>query len=87
MEKSENEVIVKLHEPIEWGSMGHIEQLIIKAPRGKHMAHLPNNPSMKDIAKVAAKASGYEESLLGELHIRDFQKVLEVTANFLGNGE
>lgn len=91
MEKSENknknEVTIQLFDPIEWGSKGLIEELVIKAPRGKHMAHLPAQPAMKDLAKVAAKASGYEEAFLGELHIKDYQKVIEVTSAFLDAGE
>lgn len=88
MEKqNSNEVIIKLHEPIQWSkNEDEITELKIKAPRGKHLATLPKDYAIKDLARVAAKASGYEEALLGELHMKDYLKVIEVTTSFLEDG-
>ena len=85
--EAKTEVTLKLKFPIEWGKDGEIKELTIKAPRGKHLQYLPKDYAIKDLAKVAAKASGYEEALLGELHMKDYLKVIEVTTSFLEDGE
>ena len=86
-ESPKNEITIKLFDPITWGSQGEITELVIKAPRGKHLQTLPKDYAIKDVARVAAKASGIEEALLGELHMKDYLKVIEVTQSFLDDGQ
>lgn len=76
------EIAVKLVEPITFGSET-ISEVVLKAPRGKHLKLLPPNPALKDILTMASKVSGVSGAVIDEMCAADVIAIAEAMGELL----
>lgn len=79
-------IVVKLKEPIEFGSRT-IEELVIRKPKAKDMRKFPLNPQMGDMLDLASVLAGEPTSVLDELSVPDMTRIIEVIGDFLGDSQ
>lgn len=76
------EVVVKLVEPITFGSET-VSEVVLKSPRGKHLKLLPPNPALKDILNMASKVSGVSGAVIDEMCSTDVIAIAEAMGELL----
>lgn len=81
-----NVIVVKLREPIEFGSRV-VEELSIRKPKAKDMRKFPMNPAMGDMLDLASVLAGEPTSVIDELSVPDMTSVIEVIGDFLGSSQ
>lgn len=82
MAPRKKEVVVKLVEPITFGSET-IKEVVLKAPKGKHLKLLPPNPALKDILNMASKVSGVSSAVIDEMCSTDVIAIAEAMGELL----
>lgn len=79
-------ITIKLEDPIQFGQET-ISELVLQVPKAKHIKEInAQNPSIKDILKIASKLSLVSEVALDELSIDDMIKVSDAVGNLVGSG-
>lgn len=79
-------ITIKLSDPIQFGQET-ITEIKLQVPRAKHIKDInAQNPTIRDILKVASKLSLISETALDELTIEDMVKVSDAVGNLLGSG-
>lgn len=82
MAPRKKEVVIKLVEPITFGSET-VKEVVLKSPRGKHLKLLPPNPALKDILMMASKVSGVSSAVFDEMCSTDVIAIAEAMGELL----
>ena len=82
--------IIKLHEPVEDGSVT-ISEIEIHEPRGKTIRKYDIDSNIyryknDDLIKMAAECSKYTDRIFDKLCSRDIHKIMAVMTGFLFSG-
>ena len=77
-----SEKVVKLREPIQFGSET-ITELKFKKPKAKHFRKLSTSDGMDATLTLASKLCDQTPSVLDELSVDDMAEVIEVIDGFL----
>jgi hypothetical protein len=79
-------VTIKLVEPIEQGNETITEIVLVK-PKGKHFKKLPMEPvHVSDLWPFTCAICNQPPSVLDELVLEDFMKLMEEVGNFIPDG-
>ncbi len=76
------EKVLKLKEPIQFGSESITELTFVKM-KAKHLRGLPDKPKMDDLLNLAGKVCGQTPRVMDELGMEDAMAVLEIVSAFL----
>ncbi|PSJ23577.1 phage tail assembly protein [Halomonas sp. ND22Bw] len=80
------ETVVKLDQPIEYGSE-KIHELVIRRPKAKDFRELPAEPDMGDILTFAGDLASQPPSVIDELDVADMMKVVDAVGKFMPGGQ
>lgn len=72
----------KLNYPIEWGDQT-IEEITLKRPKAKHIAHLSEKSGLGDILRVISKVSGHSQAVINELDGQDATALADLMGELL----
>lgn len=78
-------VIYKLQKPFKFGDT-LFEQLVIQAPKTKHLRKMPLQPSPDDILNLVSVLSGTSSVELNDFASVDYYGVLECMGKLLADG-
>lgn len=74
--KVSEDIVITLDHPIEWGQET-ITEVVLKPLTGRHVRGISATPTLDDLLKVAAKASGLSDKVFDRMRAKDIQKVVE----------
>jgi hypothetical protein len=79
---SEAPVIVVLKKPVRFGAED-ITEVVLQPLTGRHIRGMSAKPSIDELLRVAAKASGLSDKVFDMMSAKDIQAVLEAVGEAL----
>ena len=83
---AEDKVVVRLREPIQFGS-DTIAELVIQKPKAKHFRRMSAKPSMGDMLDLLGTLSGQPKAVIDELSFVDMNAATEALSVFMPAGQ
>lgn len=88
VEQPDGSVVVKLSEPVQFGSEELIEEIKIKKPKAKHLRNIKlEELGFGELLDIAGAVSGNLPKVMDELCWNDAFMIVEVIGDFLPDSE